>query len=124
MLCHPDRVSEADKVQAQVVFAQVQQARNNADLATLRRIYKNIKEGKPFEDLAEMPMEVDQLRRQVARLRLEVERYIATIYKLRKMDTFQALSALTDWDSHFAEARQQLESECVKYRAELEQDAP
>ena len=124
MLCHPDRVSEADKVQAQIVFAQVQQARNNADLATLRSIYKNLKEGKPFEDLAEMPMEVDQLRRQVARLRLEVERYIATIYELRKTDTFQTLSALTDWDSHFAEARQQLESECVKFRAELEQDAP
>jgi hypothetical protein len=124
MLCHPDRVSEADKLQAQVVFAQVQQARKNADLATLRRLHKNLKEGNPFDDPAEMPTEVDQLRRQVARLRLEVERYIAAIHELRKTDTFQTLSALTDWDSHFAEARQQLESECEKFRAELEQDAP
>jgi hypothetical protein len=60
----------------------------------------------------------------VARLRLEVERYIAAINELRKTDTFQTLSALTDWDSHFAEAQQQLESECEKFRAELEQDAP
>lgn len=124
MLCHPDRVSKADELQAQAVFAQVQQARNNADLATLRRLYKNLKEGKPFDDLAEMPMEVDQLRRQVARLRLEVERYIAIIHELRKTDTFRTLSALTDWDCHFAEARQQLESECEKFRVDLEQDAP
>jgi HAMP domain-containing protein len=124
MLCHPDRVSEAEKLQAQAVFAQVQQARKNANLATLRRLYKNLKEGKPFDDPAEMPTEVDQLRRQVARLRLEVERYIAAINELRKTDTFQTLSELADWDSHFAEARQQLESECEKFRAELGQDAP
>ena len=124
MLCHPDRVSETDKQQAQAIFAQVQQARKNADLATLRRLHKNLKEGRPFDDLAEMPTEVDQLRRQVARLRLEVERYITAIHELRKTDTFQTLSALTDWDSHFAEARQQLESECEKFRAELEQDTP
>ena len=124
MLCHPDRVSETDKQQAQAIFAQVQQARKNADLATLRRLHKNLKEGRPFDDLAEMPTEVDQLRWQVARLRLEVERYIAAIHELRKTDTFQTLSALTDWDSHFAEARQQLESECEKFRAELEQDTP
>ena len=123
MLCHPDRVvSEADKLQAQAVFAQVQKARKNADLATLRRLYKLLKEGKPFEDLAEMPMEVDRLRRQVKRLRLKVESCIAAIHELRQTDTFQTLSALTDWDSHFAEARQQLESECEKFRAELEQD--
>jgi hypothetical protein len=36
----------------------------------------------------------------------------AAINELRKTDTFQTLSALTDWDSHFAEARQQLENEC------------
>jgi len=120
MLCHPDRVSEADKLQAQAVFAQVQQARKNADLDTLRRLYKNLKEGKPFEDLAEMPTELDQLRRQVARLGLEVERYIAAIHALRNTETYQTLSALTDWDSHFTEARQQLESECGKLRAELE----
>lgn len=123
MLCHPDRVSEADKLQAQAVFAQVQKARNSADLATLRRLYKNLKEGKPFEDLAEVPMEVNQLRRQVARLRLEVERYITTIHELRKTDTFQLLSTITDWDSYFSEARQQLENECKKFCAELEQDA-
>ena len=89
MLCHPDRVSEADKLQAQAVFAQVQQARKNADLATLRRLHKNLKEGKPFDDPAEMPTEVDQLRRQVARLRLEVERYIAAIHELRKTEPFK-----------------------------------
>ena len=125
MLCHPDRVhGEDDKLQAQAVFNQVQQARNNADLDTLRRLHKLLKEGKPFEDLSEMPMEVDQLRQQVTRLRLKVESCIAAIHELRQTETFQTLSALTDWDSHFAEARQQLESECEKFRAELEQDAP
>jgi len=56
----------------------------------------------------------------VARLGLEVERYIAAIHALRNTETYQTLSALTDWDSHFTEARQQLESECGKLRAELE----
>jgi len=124
MLCHPDRVSEADKLQAQAAFAQVHLAYKNADLATLRRLQKNLKDGKPFKDLAEVPTELDQLRQQVARLRLEVERYIAAINELRKTDTFQTLSALTDWDSHFAEARQQLENECEKFRTELEEDTP
>jgi hypothetical protein len=124
MLCHPDRVAEADKTQAQAVFNQVHQSYKNADLATLRRLQNNLKDGKPFDDPAEMPTEVDQLRRQVARLRLEVERHIAAIHELRKTETFQTLSAVTDWDSHFAEARQQLESECEKIRVELEQDAP
>lgn len=124
MACHPDRVSEADKLQAQSVFMQVQQAYKNADIATLRRLQKNLKEGKPFEDLAEMPTEVDQLRQQVARLRLEVERYIAAIYELRQTDTFQTLSGITDWDSYFDDARIQLHSECEQLRTELEQDAP
>jgi len=121
MLCHPDRVSEADKARAQAVFNQVQQAYKNADLETMRRLQKNLKDGKPFEEPAEMPSEIDQLRRQVARLRLEVERYLTAISALRQTETFKTLSALTDWDNHFAEARKQLESECEKLQAELEQ---
>lgn len=106
MLCHPDRVSEADKIQALVLFTQVHRAYKNADLATLHRLYINLTEGKLFMDSVDMPAEVDQLRRQVARLRLEVERYIANIYVLRQTETFKKLSALTDWDSYFAEARE------------------
>lgn len=124
MLCHPDRVGETDKLQAQAVFAQVHQAYKNADLTTLRRLQKNLNEGKLFEDPAEMPTEIDQLRRQVARLRLEVERYIAAIYALRQTETYKKLSEITDWDSYFAEAREQLKSECEQFLAELEQDTP
>lgn len=124
MSCHPDRVSEADKRQAQTVFTQVHQAYKNADLATLRRLQRNLKDGKPFEDLSEMPTEVGQLRQQVARLRLEVERYLAAIYELRQTVTFQTLSSLTDWDTHFMEAREQLKNECEQFCVELEQDAP
>lgn len=123
MLCHPDRVGEEDKAQAQAAFTQVHQAYKNADLSTLRRLYKNLKECKPFDDPAKMPTEVDQLRRQVARLRLEVERYTAAIYQLRQTETYQALSAHVDWDSHFAEAKQQLVSECEKFRTELETES-
>ena len=122
MLCHPDRVGEDDKAQAQASFTQVHQAYKNADLATLHRLYKNLKEGKPFEDLSEIPNEVDHLRRQVARLWLEVERYTAAIYQLRQTETYQTLSAHADWDIHFAEARQQLEIECEKLLAELSEE--
>lgn len=124
MLCHPDRVGEADKLQAQAVFAQVHQTYKSADLATLRRLQRNLMEGKLFEDPAEMPTELDQLRRQVARLRLEVERCIAAIHALRQTETYQKLSAIADWDVYFADAREQLERECEQFHAELELDLP
>lgn len=123
MLCHPDRVSEADKRQAQAVFAQVHQAYKSADLATLRRLQNNLMGGKLFEDPAEMPTELDQLRRQVARLRLEVEHCIAAIQALRQTETYQKLSLIADWDTYFTDAREQLERECEQFRAELEQDS-
>lgn len=121
VLCHPDRVSESDKLQAQIIFNQVQQYYRNADITGLRRLYKSLKEGQPFTDFSEIPMEVAQLRQQVTRLRLEVDRYLAVINELRLTETFKTLSSHLDWESYFAEAKQQLEIECAKLRTELNQ---
>jgi len=119
-LCHPDRVSELEKGEAQIAFNQVQKAYQTADFSTLKRLYYALKQGKPFEDLSEVPMEVTQLRQQVVRLRLESERYISAIHDLRQSDTFKKITDLNDWNSYFAKIKQELEDESEKLQYELD----
>ncbi len=122
MQCHPDRVTEADKAQAEALFVQVRAAYQQGDLDTLGRLHRQLKSGRPFADPATVPTEGDQLRRRVAQLRLEVERLLAVLKSLRAHETYRTLAGIADWERYFAEARQRLAKDVERLRAQLEED--
>ena len=122
MRCHPDRVTEPDKAQAEALFVQVRAAYQQGDLETLRRLHRQLKSGRPFADPATVLTEGDQLRRRVAQLRLEVERLLAVLKSLRAHETYRTLAGIADWERYFAEARQRLEEDIERLRAQLEEE--
>lgn len=122
MQCHPDRVTEADKAQAEALFVQVRAAYQQGDLDTLRRLHRQLKSGRPFADPATVLTEGDQLRRRVAQLRLEVERLLAILKSLRAHETYRTLTGIADWERYFAEARQRLAGDIGRLRAQLEEE--
>jgi len=119
MLCHPDRVTEADQAQAQALFIEVRAAYQRGDLETLQRLHRQLKSGRPFADPATVLTEGDQLRKRVAQLRLEVERLLAAVQALRQHETYQTLVGIADWEQYFAEARQRLVDEIARLRVKV-----
>ena len=122
MQCHPDRVTEADKAQAEALFVRVRAAYQQGDLDTLRRLHRQLKSGRPFADPATVLTEGDQLHRRVAQLRLEVERLLAVLKNLRAHETYRTLTGIADWERYFAEARQRLAKDIERLRAQLEEE--
>lgn len=122
MQCHPDRVTEADKAQAEVLFVQVRAAYQQGDLDTLHRLHRQLKSGRPFADPATVLTEGDQLRRRMAQLRLEVERLLAVLKSLRAHEAYRTLTGIADWERYFAEARQRLAGDIERLRAQLEEE--
>lgn len=122
MQCHPDRVTEADKAQAEALFVRVRAAYQQGDLDTLRRLHRQLKSGGPFADPATVLTEGDQLRRRVAQLRLEVERLLAVLKSLRAHETYRTLAGIADWERYFAEARQRLAEDIERLRGQLEEE--
>lgn len=121
MRCHPDRVGEADKAEAQALFVRVRAAYRQGSLDELRVLHRQLMESGLFAQPSAAPSEVSELRQRLATLRAEVEQLTRAIMKLRQSETYQTLSAITDWDRYFDDARQRLEKECESLQASIEE---
>lgn len=117
--CHPDKVTEADRAQAEALFVQLQTAYRRNDLAGLRAIHAAAREGRFFVARSATLTEVEALGRAVLALRQQVQALEAGIRRLREGSTYRTLKDLTDWDAWFAEQRAALDSAISELQDEL-----
>lgn len=109
-ICHPDMVAEAHRKQAAEIFCRLSEAYNQNDLAKVSAIYENVKKG-IFTGLSASLSKVQKLHEAIVRCREKVTDLTRTTWELRNSEIYKRVSAIDDFDKHFAELRKQLEGE-------------
>lgn len=110
--CHPDKVTEVQKEQAQKVFNDLKEAYDNNNLAKVNLILKDLEKG-IFKSQGETVSEKDKLiaiknELESKRNQIEIE-----IVQLKESKTFTALTTIDNFENHFEELE-------VKFRSVLE----
>lgn len=117
MICHPDKVAENDKAHATEMFCSLREAFEQNDLAKVSEIYANVKKG-VFTALSESLKEVHKLHAEIVMHRIKATDIAKLIHELRNSEVYMKISAISDWDKHFADLRAQLEMELQGLREE------
>jgi hypothetical protein len=120
MQCHPDRVEEEHKENAQVFFQQLQLNYKKNDLVSLKNLKIQIDSKWSFvvndvvnEDSSRLAQVLTELQSSIARLTQQVSR-------LKQSAIWNELNAHVDWDALFSRHAEQLERELQRYTNKLE----
>jgi hypothetical protein len=120
MQCHPDRVEEANKENAQVFFQLLQLNYKNNDLTSLKNLKQQIDSklcgvsiGVLYDDTSRLTLVLSELQSSITTLTQQVS-------KLKQSSTWNELNTHVDWDTLFSRHAEQLEREMQRYMNKLE----
>ena len=119
MLCHPDRVQEQHKLQAQEVFQRVQSSYRNFDFSVLKTIEQQLQQV-PFGGTSTAADSFVGLKQRLADLQERLSSRCVTLRHLQQSPTWRTLSTQSNWDVWFAKQGEYLQAEIQRYSLALE----
>jgi hypothetical protein len=120
MLCHPDKVSEEQKNEAEKVFIELKQAYDQHDIEKVNRILKDLETGNSFRSQTDTVSEKEVLKATLEKLRKKLQQLEKEIIAIKESDTFKTVNEITNWDIYFNETKTQLEEELQSLTLELQ----
>lgn len=122
-LCHPDKVSDAQKEDAHKIFIELQNAYKFNDLNRVREIYEMLKTNGILQIRSTILTEVETLRAAVAEMEFAISRIVSELKALHESAGYQLLLSAgetdSDWSAYFIRQRELLETELVKIVDEI-----
>lgn len=117
-ICHPDRVSDELKPQAEEISIILREAYENNDLAKVEEIFVNLQKG-IFHAKSETLNQTEQLKQQLERLKQKVIDLENEIIALKESEEYQHIIAIDDWNAYFEQIKQQYIDEIDRLEQEL-----
>lgn len=111
LLCHPDKVSELMKEQAEHIFIELQTAYSQNDIERVNEILMSLETNIPFVSRSEKYTEKATLKAEMQRLRLKINEYQKELKAIKNTDSFQLIKNIGDWKRYFIEAQYSLRKE-------------
>lgn len=118
-MCHPDKVSEEQKAEAEEIFIELKKAYDQYDISKVNQILNDLETGKKFVSKADVISEKEKLRITLNQLKERVKAIENEIISLKETEVFTTISNITNWDNYFNETKTQLEQELHNLIIEL-----
>lgn len=119
LLCHPDKVHESMKIQAQEIFIDLQNAYQQNDIEKVEKILSQLKSSSSFASVSDKVDEKQQLLAEVSRLRRILEQLTQELEALKSDETYISVRNIKDWDSHFIELKIKLNRQLEKQKTTI-----
>lgn len=123
-LCHPDKVPEQLKQQANEIFIQLKEAYDSNDLEQVKIIYQRLKSGNFSQTKSSTLKAIDILRSSISELRYKIEQTLKVLRTLNSEPVVVLLNSIgyleSDWESYLNQHRQSLEKQLVEWQQRLE----
>lgn len=120
MLCHPDKVTEEQKAEAERIFIELKKANDENDLKKVNQILKDLQNGIAFISPGDTLIEKHKLEAVLEKLKLKIQQLEREIKTIKESDTFNLVSKITDWNMYFKETKSQLKNELQSLQQEIE----
>ena len=108
-LCHPDKVADEQKEQAQKVFTELKNAYDNNDFEKVKAILINLQKG-IFKSQGETITQKEKLLIVKQELELKREALEKALHHLKVSEAYQKIIKLNNWETHFQTTKQRLAS--------------
>jgi hypothetical protein len=110
-LCHPDKVNDKFKEEAQKIFIELKAAYEANDLMKVSKILNNLEKNNFFKPQSETVSEKDKLKTAIAKLLIQIKTLVNEIVSIKQSETFNTIVSITDWDNYFRVTKEKLEKE-------------
>ena len=107
-LCHPDVVADELKEKAHQMMVQLNQARQNADLATIRSLLTQLQSGLEPMLASDRLNNLAHLRSKIEQLRTQINALLKEISELETENAWRLATSVTDKEAYFAEQERAL----------------
>ncbi len=118
--CHPDKVSEEQKAEAEMIFIALKKAYDEHDIEKVNQILNDLQTGKSFTSQTDSITEKQKLINALQQLKQKLKQLEKEIITLKESETFATITNIADWDTYFKETKNQLENELQNLTLELE----
>jgi hypothetical protein len=116
MLCHPDKVAEEQKTEAEKIFKDLGEAYKRNDLKKVKNILTNLEKG-VFLSNTDATNEKEKLLILVQQLRIKRDHMEEELDDLRKSETYETVSGIDNWDEYFKNLKEKLNNQLVEEEA-------
>jgi len=107
LICHPDKVSESCKKEAENIFKQLSIANNNNDLEEVERIYENIKNNNFFIDRKEYDSK-ELIQKEIKKIKFNINQINFELRKLEITPEYHIIQNVNDWNTFFQLEREKI----------------
>lgn len=118
-MCHPDKVSEEQKAEAEEIFIELKKAYDEHDLEKVNQLLHELENGKKFVSQADSISEKEKLKITLEKLKQKLKGIENEIISLKETEIFTTINNITNWDNYFTETKTQLEEELQNLKVEL-----
>jgi hypothetical protein len=118
MLCHPDKVAEDQKEEAERIFKELAEAYKRNDLEKVKDILTNLEKG-VFLSNTDIINEKEQLLILVRQLRIKRDHMEEELDELRKSETYKTVSSIDNWDEYFKNLKEKLNNQLIVEEAAI-----
>ncbi|HCL5343440.1 TPA: DNA repair protein [Salmonella enterica] len=107
-LCHPDVVADELKEKAHHMMVQLNQARQNADLAAIRALLMQLQSGLEPMMASDRLNNLEHLRHKIRQLRTQIDALLKEITQLETENAWRLASSVADKEAYFSEQERAL----------------
>ncbi|EPE0971957.1 DnaJ family molecular chaperone [Salmonella bongori] len=107
-LCHPDVVADELKEKAHQMMVQLNKARQNADLVTIRTLLTQLQSGLEPMMASDRLNNLEHLRNKIRQLRTQIDALLKEITQLETENAWRLASSVTDKEAYFSEQERAL----------------
>ncbi|WP_445721169.1 phospholipase D-like domain-containing protein [Flavobacterium sp.] len=118
-MCHPDKVSEEQKAEAEEIFIELKKAYDEHDLEKVNQLLHDLENGKKFVSQADSISEKEKLKITLEKLKQKLKGIENEIISLKETEIFTTINNISNWDNYFTETKTQLEQELQNLKVEL-----
>ncbi len=118
LLCHPDKVSDEFKTNAEAIFIKLKTTYELNDLGKVTDILANLEKG-GFKTRSESVSEKDLLKLAITNLQSQVNVLKTEIVTIRQSDTYTTIIEIDNWDEYFIRTKEELQQELEDLNKEI-----
>jgi len=119
-LCHPDKVEDKFKAEAQRLFVELTEAYEANDLNKVTEILNNLEKSNFFKPMSETISEKEKLLSAINVLRMRIKTLENEIITIKESETYSTIINIDDWDEYFNKTRNLLEQELQELKIEID----
>lgn len=118
--CHPDKVSDEFKENAESIFIELKKAYDTNNLKRVTELANNLEKGRYFKARSETVTEKDILKNAILKLKTQIKLVENEIINIKLSDTFKTIIEIKNWDDYFINLKAHLNKELETLKIEIE----